>query len=112
MKEKQLKKIIIEELEKSNKARANDNYLIYRVFKRMGWETDLQSIAKKDGVNRFVSIARIRRLLQAENPMLLPSKEITAHRKAREERFRDIARGLWWISYLLQWYMGYQQPWC
>lgn len=94
MKDKQLTKIMIEELEKSEKARGNDNYLTYRVFKRMGWGTDLKEIAKKDGVNRFVSIARIRRMLQAENPNLLPKKEVTARRQAREEKFKEMVRGL------------------
>ena len=90
---KELKETVIKILEESEKARANDNYLIYRTFKAMRWSTDLKEIAK-EGENRFDAISRIRRKAQETNPSLLPRKQITRRRKAREEKFKELARGI------------------
>lgn len=90
---KELKKVVITILEKSEKARANDNYLIYRTYRAMGWPTDLKDIAE-NAENRFGTITRIRRKAQETNPMLLPKRQITKLRKAREKSFRDMARGI------------------
>lgn len=90
---KELQQVVIEILEQSEKARANDPYLIYRVFKKMGWSTDLKEIAK-DGTNKFDTISRYRRKAQETNPLLRPKKQVAKLRKAREKRFKDMARGL------------------
>ena len=88
---KNLYKTVIQILEESEKARANDNYLIYRVYKKMKWGTDLKEIAKS-GEFRFGTISRLRRKAQQSNPALLPKKQITNRRIKREEKFKELAR--------------------
>lgn len=90
---KELKKTVIRILEKSEKARSNDNYLVYRVYKEMGWSTDLKDIAQ-NGEFKFGTISRMRRMAQHSNPLLLPKKEITRKRIKRAEKFKEMARGL------------------
>lgn len=90
---KELKQATLEVLEQYEKARNNDNFLIYKVFKKMGWSTDLKEIAK-NGENVFGTISRYRRKAQETNPLLLPKRQITVKRKAREKRMREEMRGL------------------
>lgn len=90
---KELKKVTIDILERYPRARANDNFLIYKVYQKMGWSTDLREIAKT-GENRFDAISRYRRKAQESNPLLLPVKQVTARRKQREKKMREEMRGL------------------
>lgn len=80
-------------LEEDEKARGNTPYLIYRVYKQMGWPTDLEQIAKNP-INRFESISRARRKAQELNPMLMPEEKITQRRQELEEEYRTEMRGL------------------
>lgn len=90
---KELKQVTIDVLEHYEKARSNDNFLIYKVYQKMGWSTDLREIAKT-GENRFDAISRYRRKAQETNPLLLPKRQVTVKRKAREKRMREEMRGL------------------
>lgn len=90
---KELKATTIWVLEKFPKARANDNFLIYKVYQKMGWSTDLREIAKYSE-NRYDAISRYRRKAQETNPRLLPAKQVTVRRKAREKKMREEMRGL------------------
>ena len=93
MENKELKKVTLDVLEHYETARNNDNFLIYKVFKKMGWSTDLKGIAKH-GENVFGSISRYRRKAQETNPLLLPKRQVTVKRKARERRMREEMKGL------------------
>lgn len=88
-----IKEAVLKILQESPKARANDNYLIYRVYRLMNWPMNLAEIAK-EGENKFESIRRERARAQKLNPFLLPNREITKLRKAKEERFRNEMRGI------------------
>lgn len=80
-------------LENDVKARSNDNYLILKVFERMGWSTDLKEIAKY-GECKFETITRCRRKIQETNPMLRANKEVTRLRSKKQEIFKDLAKGV------------------
>ena len=92
-KEKKIRDVVTEILEQDEEARGNDNYLIYKVFKQMGWSTDLREIAKGTK-NKFESISRARRKAQELNPMLLPAEKVVARRRELEEETRIEMRGL------------------
>lgn len=89
-----LKDVVIRILQTDEKARGNDNYLYYKVFQYMEWPLDLKYIADFTTTNQFETISRIRRKVQATNPLLLPKKHITKNRKQREEMFKDFAKGV------------------
>lgn len=90
---KELQQTVVQVLEESERARANDNYLIWKVYRKMGWSTDLKEISK-DAEYKFGSITRYRRKAQQTNPLLLPKKQVTRRRKARELKFKEMAKGL------------------
>ena len=90
---KELKQVVTKVLEKSERARANDMYLYLRVFLEMGWSTDLEDHVDNP-INKFDSISRLRRKAQETNPLLRPKEQTTANRKAREEKYKELPRGL------------------
>lgn len=73
-------------------ARANDNRLVWLVYKACGLPTDLEQIAES-GEFTMGSITRYRRMYQSKFPELRPEAEITARRRAKqrdiEEEMRD-----------------------
>lgn len=88
-----IKDVVLEILQNDVKARNNDNYLIYQVFLKFGWSTDLRDIAEYSE-NRFESIRRCRAKAQELNPYLRPSKQTQLFRDIKEERIRNEMRGI------------------
>lgn len=88
-----IREAVTEILEKDERARGNTPYLIYKVFKQMGWPTDLKTIAENP-TNRFESISRARRKAQELNPMLMPEEKIVNRRQELEEEYRTEMGGL------------------
>lgn len=89
-----LRDVVTNILQNDEKARENDNYLIYKTFTVMGWPMTLEEIAEGSTINRFESISRIRRKIQETNPMLMPNEKVTARRAELEEEYRTEMRGL------------------
>lgn len=88
-----IKDVVLEILQKDIKARNNDNYLIYQVFLKFGWSTDLKDIAEI-GENRFESIRRYRAMIQKINPYLRPSEQVSLLRQEKETRMYEEMRGI------------------
>ena len=89
-----IREVVTGILEKDERARGNDNYLIYKVFKQMGWPTSLEAIAENTTINRFESISRARRKAQEINPMLMPKDKIVNRRQELEEEYRTEMGGI------------------
>lgn len=83
-----IKDVVLELLQSDIKCRGNDNYLIYRVYLKFGWSTDLKDIAEQ-GNNHFESIRRWRAKWQEINPSLRPIKQVQLFRQSKEEQFRE-----------------------
>lgn len=83
-----IKEVVLDLLQKDIKCRNNDNYLIYQVYMRFGWKTDLKDIAE-NGNNHFESIRRWRAKWQEINPMLRPSPKVEELRLIKEQDFRE-----------------------
>lgn len=83
-----IKEAVLIELTEDKKTRDNDPYLIFKVYKRFGWPTDLETIAES-GENHFESIRRWRAKWQEINPMLRPSPKVEELRLDKEMYFRE-----------------------
>lgn len=83
-----IKEAVLQELIEDKKTRDNTNYLIYKIYVKFGWSTDLKEIAK-EGTNHFETIRRWRAKWQEINPMLRPSPKVQELRLIKEEEFRE-----------------------
>lgn len=88
-----IKEAVYRILSEDERARNNDNYLIYRVYKLLGLPTDLETIAES-GENKFETIRRYRAKAQEQNPLLRASEKTTKKRQARQEQFYSEMRGI------------------
>lgn len=74
------------------KARAHEWELVYKVHLALGLPTDLKELAQGSGEFTAGTISRYRRMFQAEYPELRPTEEITARRRAKQERMEEEMR--------------------
>ena len=81
---KELQQTVVQVLEESERARANDNYLIWKVYRKMGWSTDLKEISK-DAEYKFGSITRYRRKAQETK-----SGNLTSRMKNQNETVKAV----------------------
>jgi hypothetical protein len=98
---KTIKALVQNILEKSEKARNNDNYLYLMVCETIAkGRCDLSKVSvvnfflslSDTGFPPFESVRRSRQKVQAECPWLAPSKAVEELRAENEEAYREFAR--------------------
>lgn len=91
-------------LEQDEKARSSDNYLYLKVVQHCGAcrGVPVDNMPLSDfllnmsdmGIPGFETVRRTRQKIQREFPELASAEAVQGFREAREEAFRDFARGL------------------
>ena len=99
---KTIKALVQNILEKSERARSNDNYLYLIVCETLAkvYHCDLSRVSVEQffmGLSGsvfppFESVRRSRQKVQAECPWLAPSKAVAKLRAENEEAYREFAR--------------------
>lgn len=79
-------------LEKSEKARNNDTYLMAEVLKMMGMPTDLSVLCDIETAPVLATITRCRRKLQSCYPDLRATERVRRKRNEAQTDFKEIAK--------------------
>lgn len=87
-----VKRKVMDILIKHKASRDNDNLLIAKYLKEEYGTTDIAVIATISKTNVCETITRVRRLIQATNPLLAPSKNASKARRRKEEKMREEMR--------------------
>ncbi|MBQ0112294.1 MAG: hypothetical protein KBT03_04105 [Bacteroidales bacterium] len=85
MEKKKLRQVVLNILTKSEKARANDNELIYQTLKAINMPTGYAELRLYPS-NIASSITRERNYCLKHNPSLQPKKQIVERRKALQQK--------------------------
>ena len=85
---REIRKTVLQVLEKNKRARANDNELIYQVLKKLNMPTD-NSELRDTYSNIAGTITRERNRAVKDNPLLEPAKHVVKRRMALEAKARE-----------------------
>ena len=85
MEKKTLRKAVLKVLTKSEKARANDNELIYQVLRELDLPTGYSELRFRAS-NIASAITRERNYCLKHNPLLQPAKHVVKRRQALEKK--------------------------
>ena len=98
---RQVKELVREELKYNPRARHSDDELFARVAGRMAeqagvhlWQMHFYDVFCRSHpwLPRYASVVRLRRMVQRENPELLPKIKVRRGRKKQEADFVEYAR--------------------